>query len=85
MQYNMPGMKIATNSLGIGMANTAEDTFNNLLVHSYQRQSRGNVIDKIQSRLIVEKTLLSIYRACITFSIKTTVTWPQQFFKIISS
>lgn len=49
MQYNMPGMKIATNSLGIGMANTAEDTFNNLLVHSYQRQSRGNVIDKIQS------------------------------------
>lgn len=49
MQYNMPGMKIATNSLGIGMANTAEDTFNNLLVHSYQRQSRGNVVDKIQS------------------------------------
>lgn len=49
MQYNMPGMKIATNSLGIGMANTAEDTFNNLLVHSYQRQSRGNVIDKTQS------------------------------------
>lgn len=49
MQYNMPGMKIATNSLGIGMANTAEDTFNSLLVHSYQRQSRGNVIDKIQS------------------------------------